>query len=225
MLTKLIQPSIEILNLRIDEPITTLTDVLLAIICYYAFIRIGKLETTARSGNYFRFYFLVLGTGALTGGLLGHAFLYRLADEWKLVSWILTPLSVALMVQALLEVARPLLSGRSALMISWFNILTLIPVLAITIWSVSFAPVKYYAFFGLVVMAGSLCFFIFKKSRNRGVPVLMGGIGIGVVSAIIYSLEWGFSAWFNHRDLGHIILCFSVYFVYRGVRLIIGLNV
>lgn len=222
MLTNFIQPSIEILNIRIDEPITTLTDVLLAVICYYAFVRIGKLESSERSRNYFRFYFLVLGTGALTGGLLGHAFQYTLADEWKLASWILTPVSVALMVQALLEVARPWLAGRTLALISWFNILMLIPVLVITIWSVNFSPVKYYASFGLVVVAGSLCCFSYQKNRNRGVPAIMAGIGLGIVSAVIYSLEYGFSAWFNHRDIGHIILCFSVFFVYKGVRRIIA---
>ena len=84
--TKFIQPSIDILNLRIDEPITAITDVLLAVICLYAFVGIGKHHPAGRMRNYLRFYFLILGMGALTGGLLGHAFLYRLAEGWKLVS-------------------------------------------------------------------------------------------------------------------------------------------
>ena len=224
MLTKFIQPSIEVLNLRIDEPVTTLTDVLLAVICFYAFIRIGRLESAVRGRKYFRLYFLVLGTGALTGGLLGHAFQYRLTDEWKLISWILTPVSVSLIIQALLEVARPWLTGKTAAWISRINILILFPVLGLTIRYVSFLPVKYYAAFGLIVMAGSLNYFIFQKSRERGVLFLVGGIGIGFLSMVIFSLEWGFSAWFNHRDISHMILCLSVFYMYKGIRMILVSN-
>jgi len=219
--TNFIQPSVEILNIRIDEPITTITDILLALICLYGYIQIRKLEHGGRCKSYFLYYFLVLGLGALTGGLLGHAFQYRLAEEWKLVSWILTPVSVALMVQALLEVARPFLTNKIVKMISWFNLLVFFPVLVILIWSMDFSLVKYYSIFGYVVLAGSLCYYIYQRSRNKGVLFIIGGVGIGIISAIIFSLEWGFSAWFNHRDLSHMILCFSVFYAYKGARLTI----
>ena len=222
MQTKFVQPSIEILNVRIDEPVTTITDLLLVSICIYAFIGIRKTCKSGLYSRYFRSYFLILGLGALTGGLLGHAFQYRLSEQWKLVSWILTLASVVLLVQALLEVARSLLSHRLASLFSWLNFFIAIPVLIITIWSVDFSPVKYYAAFGLVGVAGSLSLYIYKRTRNTGVLVLMGGVGIGLISAIIYSLEWGISAWFNHRDLGHIILCFGAYYIYRGAERIIN---
>lgn len=214
--SKFIQPSIEVLNIRIDEPVTTLTDLLLMVICIYTFLRIRKPYKTLSCSQYFSSYFLVLGLGALTGGLLGHAFQYVLNEQWKLLSWILTLASVALLIQALLEVARPLLSTRTFQLLSWFNLIICIPVLAITIWSVDFTPVKYYAIFGLVVLSSLLCLYIYQRTGNKGVLLLVGGVGIGFISAIIYSLGWGFSAWFNHRDLGHIILCFAVYYMYRG---------
>ena len=214
--SKFIQPSIDVLNIRIDEPVTTVTDLLLMLICLYAFLRIIKPYKTNGCSRYFSSYFLVLGLGAMTGGLLGHAFQYVLAEEWKLVSWILTLASVVLMVQALLEVARPLLSSKTLKLISWINILVSIPIIILTILSVDFSPVKYYAIFGLVLVSGTLCYYIYKRTGYKGVPVLFGGVGIGFISAIIYSLEWGISAWFNHRDLGHIILCFGVYYIYRG---------
>jgi hypothetical protein len=222
MQTKFMQPSIEVLNIRIDEPVTTITDLLLVAICIYAFIVLRKSCKSGIYTRYFRSYFLVLGLGALTGGLLGHAFQYMLSEKWKLLSWILTLGSVVLMVQALLEVARPLLSRRSIRLISGLNYIVAIPVLIITIGSLDFSPVKFYAIFGLVGLAGSLSFYIYHRTGNRGVLVLMGGVGIGFISAIIYSLEWGFSAWFNHRDLGHIILCFGAYYIYRGAERIIN---
>lgn len=217
MQTKFIQPSIEILSFRIDEPVTTITDILLAVICMLAFLRIGKLKYSGRGLRFFRYYFLLLGLGALTGGLLGHAFQYRLGEEWKLLSWTLTLASVVLMVQALLEIARPLLRKGILSLISWINVLLFVLALILTLRSIEFNPVKFYSVFGLVLLTGPLSYFIYQKTGNRGVILLMGGIGIGFLSAIIFSLQWGFSPWFNHRDVSHIILCFSAYYVYRGV--------
>ena len=217
MQSKFIQPSIDVLNLRIDEPITTITDILLGIICFYAFFRIWKLKKGGSARAYFLSYFLILGLGAITGGLLGHAFQYCLADGWKLVSWTLTLVSVALMVQAFLGIAATIIRKRIATMITLINVLAFFLAAFLAFRSIDFAPVKYYAIFGMVLLCGSLSFLIYQKTGNRAVLVLMGGVGIGFLSAIIFSLQWGLSHWFNHRDLSHIILCFSVYYVYKGL--------
>jgi hypothetical protein len=215
--TKFIQPSIEILNLRIDEPVTTLTDILLAVICVYAFVSLLKVEAAAKSKRYFSLYFLLLGTGALTGGILGHAFQYRLAEEWKLISWTMTLVSVALMVQALLNISGALIRKGLSRMISMLNISLFLLALILTIRSVDFNPVKYYSIVALVLMSGSICYYIHKQTGNRGVLYVMGGVGVGFMSAIIFSLQLGLSHWFNHRDVSHIILSVSVFFVYKGV--------
>ena len=222
MPVKFIQPSIEVLNIRIDEPITLITDLLLTAICFYAYFQIRRLDYTGRDKWYFKNYFLVIGLGAMTGGLLGHAFLYRLSDAWKLVSWILTIGSVTLMIHALLEVARPYIKKGIVRIISRFNVLMFALALFFTLWSMAFSPVKYYAVFGMVVVVGSLCYYIHQKTGSKGTLILMGAVLLGFISALIFSFEWGLSPWFNHRDISHVILCFSAYHMYKGAVLIMG---
>lgn len=217
-----IQPSIEILNIRIDEPITLLTDLLLAAICFYAYSQIRKLDYKGRSKWYFKNYFLILGLGAMSGGLLGHAFLYRLSDVWKLVSWILTIGSVTLMIHALLEVSKPLVKPLVSKTIFWVNVLLFALVLSLTLWSMAFTPVKYYVSFGMVVVAGSMCYYIYSRTGNRGGLVIMAAVGVGILSTVIFSFQWGLSPWFNHNDISHVILSFSAYYVYKGADLIMG---
>ena len=219
---KFIQPSIEVLNIRIDEPITLITDLLLSTICFYAYFQIRRLDYTSRGKWYFKNYFLLLGLGAMTGGLLGHAFLYRLSDAWKLVSWILTIGSVTLMIQALLEVSRPYIKKGIARIISRFNLLLFALALFFTLWTMAFSPVKYYTTFGMVVVVGSLCYYIYQKTRSKGTLILMGAVLLGFISALIFSFEWGLSPWFNHRDISHVILSFSAYYMYKGAVLIMG---
>lgn len=222
VLQKYIQPSIEILNLRIDEPITTVTDLLFAAICFYAFFQIRRMEYAGRVKWYFKYYFLTLGLGALFGGFLGHAFLYRLSAGWQLVSWVLILISVALIAHALVELSKPLLKPWLTRWVSRINILLLAFALFYTLWTLAFSPVKYYSIFGLVVVVGSLSYYIFLKTRKRGVMVLMAAVGIGFISALVFSFEWGLSPWFNHNDICHVILSFSVFGMYKGVSLILS---
>ena len=58
MLREYIQPSVEIMNLRIDEPVTTVTDLILATICFIAYYRIRQQEVMGRVKWYFKYYFL-----------------------------------------------------------------------------------------------------------------------------------------------------------------------
>jgi hypothetical protein len=217
-----LQPSIEILNLRIDEPITTATDLLLAAVCFYAFYRIRQLEHTGKVKRYFKYYFLTLGLGAMFGGLFGHAFLYRLAPQWKLLSWILTMVSVLLLAHALMEVTKPLIKPVVSRLISRINLMILAIALFFTLWTLAFSPVMYYTIFGMIVVVGSLCYFYFQKTGSRGVLIMMGAIGVGLISAMVASFGWGLSPWFNHNDISHVILTFSAFSLYKGAALIMA---
>jgi len=215
-----LQPSVEMLHVRIDEPITTLTDLLLATICFYAFFRVRKLHYTGRIKWYFKYYFLTLGLGAASGGFFGHAFLYRLTDGWKMVSWILTLGSVALIAHALIEIAGPMFRPWFPKLLSRFNILIFALALFYTLWTMAFSPVKYYTIYGMLVVVGSFSYFLYRKTGSRGMLILLGAVGVGFLSAIVFSFEWGLSPWFNHKDISHVILSISAFSFYKGAALI-----
>lgn len=216
MLLTLVQPSIQIGNLQVDEPITTLTDIILATVSFIAFYRIRRQGEKGRFRGYFGYYFLSLGLGALTGGLLGHAFLYRIAPGWKLISWFLAIISVSLMIHAMVEMARPLVRRRLArtiLLINWF----LMPLaLYLTMRKISFSPVTLYTIYGMLLVVGSLSLFTYLKTGSWGVSRFLLAVGLGLISALIFSKQWGVSPWFNHNDISHLILAICAILFYRG---------
>ena len=221
MLLKFIQPSVEVLSIRIDEPITTLTDLIMAAICFYAYFRIKQQESPGRIKGYFKYYFLTLGLATLAGGLLGHAFLYSLSPTWKLVSWIFTLLSVAILSHALIELSKPLLKPGFSKMVSRINFLILSLSLLYTLYTLAFSAVKYYTIFGMFIVVGSLSYVIYQKTEIRGVLKIMIGVGVGLLSAFIFSFGWGIGPWLNHNDISHLILSFSAISLYKGALLII----
>jgi MFS family permease len=212
---------VEVFNIRIDEPVTLLTDLLLAGVCFYAFFRIRHRDSSARMKDYFKYYFLTLGLGALFGGLLGHAFLYSLSSPWKLVSWIFILTSVAIMAHALTEMSRPIIKPVVTRMVIGINLLILAAAICYTSWTLAFPAVKYYTIFGMLVVVGSFSYILYRKTGNRGMIMLMLGIGVGLLSAIVYSFGWGLSPWFNHNDISHVILSCSALILYKGAVLIL----
>jgi len=216
MLSLFVQPSIEILNLRIDEPVTTLTDMVLALVCFYAFFRIRQMESRGKIKRYFKFYFLTLGLGALAGGILGHAFLYRLDPGWKLVSWLFTLVSTAILAHGLTQLAKPLLKPVVARWAIRMNVLVLALAMLYTLWSMAFLGVKYYTIFGMVVVVGTLSYVIFLRTGSRGMIKMMVAVAVGIFSAVVFSYEWGLTPWFNHNDISHLILSYSAFLIYQG---------
>lgn len=219
MLLNYLQPSIHILGLRIDEPVTTGTDILLAAICFYAFFNIRKMESLSKIKWYFKYYFLTLGLGAMAGGVLGHALQYRLAPEWKFVSWFLTLGSVTLIAQALVEMSRPLFRPGISRLITTFTLIFLAISMYYTLWTSAFSPVKYYTIFGMLAVVGTLSYIIYHHTHNRSMIILMTAIGIGFLSAVIFSFGWGLGPWLNHNDISHLILTYSAYGLYKGAVL------
>lgn len=106
-------------------------------------------------------------------------------------------------------------------MVTRINLLILSLALLYTLYTLAFSAVKYYTIFGMLVVVGSLSYVIYQKTESRGVFKLMIGVGIGVISAFIFSFEWGLGPWFNHNDISHVILSFSAFTLYKGAVLII----
>ena len=50
----------------------------------------------------------------------------------------------------------------------------------------------------------------------------MLGVGLGLISAVVFSYQWGLSPWFNHNDISHIILIFSALILYKGATMILN---
>jgi hypothetical protein len=218
------QPSVEVFHVRVDEPVTTVTNIILAAICFYAFFRIAQPGGAEKIRGYFKYYFLTLGLGALFGGLLGHAFLYSLSPAWKLLSWVLILFSVAILAHALAEMARPVIKPAFCRLVRWLNLLILFTALLVTSLTLEFSTVKYYSIFGMVVIVGSMSYILYRRTGNRAMVMLLMAVGIGSVSAVVFATGWGVSPWFNHKDISHLIISISVLFIYKGAARILDLG-
>jgi len=120
------EPYIFFAGIRIDEPVTTFTDLVVAGVCIYAFIRLIKDYRPSKGRTFFSFFFLGLGLGTVLGGLLGHAFLYRLHPAWQLPGWLLSMIATSSLVMASLEITRKFIHSRLKWLIIMLNVIACI---------------------------------------------------------------------------------------------------
>ena len=216
------QPSIYIFEIRIDEPITSLTAVMVAGVCFYAFLALTKIPVQNKVHLYLRFYFLFMAIATAIGGIIGHAFLYQLSFAWKLPGWITSMFSIALIERAAIEYARPHISQKLSTIFKWANLIELTIFVTVTIIAMKFIFVEVHSAYGLMIVVSSLNFYIYLKEKSQGSKFFLIAVGFSAISAIIFMNQWGICQWFTHSDISHIFMVISASFFYIGARHIIN---
>lgn len=212
------QPSVYLFNIRIDEPVITLTDLMVSAVCFYAFFRLTAIPAQNKVHTNLRYYFLSMGLATAIGGIIGHAFMYNFSFYWKLPGWITSMFSIALVERAAIEYARPLISKRMGTVFKWANTIELITFVIITLITLNFFFVEVHSAYGLLVVVTSLNLYVYLKRKTRASKLFLIAVGFSAISALIYMNEWGISAWFTHTDISHVFMTVSAWFFYTGSR-------
>ncbi len=242
------QPSIYLFSIRIDEPVTVVTDIVVSAVCIYAFIKLSNIPLRNKVHLYLKYYFLSMGIATFIGGVIGHGFLYLFdaqwklspafvnflteivgenkmnaaANPWKLPGWLTSMFSVALVERASIEFARPLVKPKVARFFSWLNVIELLIFVVITFSTLNFFFVEVHTFYGFMIIVLGFNGFIFYKTKNKGSKLFLIAVGFAAVAALFFMNEWAISKWFNHFDISHTFMAFSALFFYLGGRVIIS---
>lgn len=210
------QPSIYIFGLRVDEPMTTLTDLVVSAVCFYAFYQLSKKKLPGHTQLYFRYYFLLLGIATCLGGLVGHGFLYLLSFSWKLPGWITSMLSVALIERSAIQHAKPYIKpgvGKAFLVI---NVIELVVIMTITMITLDFAWVEFHSGYGLLAIVAPFHLWVYYKTRDRGSAFILLAVGIASIAALFYMNKVSFHTWFNYLDISHTVMAIAAFVFYLG---------
>jgi len=209
------------LGVQVDEPVTSVTALMISGVCLYAFIKLSKTSIRSKAHFYLQCYFLILSAATAFGGIIGHAFLYHFSFAWKLIGWILSMISIMLIERASIEFASRILNVSFAKWLRWINLIELTLFITITFVSLKFFFVEVHTTYGLLVVVTSLHYYVYRKSKSEGSFLFLIAVGFATVSAFIYMNRWGISKWFTHSDISHIFLMVSAWFFYRGSKKII----
>jgi len=210
------QPSIYPFGIRIDEPIATITDVLVSAVCFYAFYKLTRKKLPGRSQWYFRYYFLLISIATFLGGVIGHGFLYALSFPWKLPGWIISMVSVALIERSAISHARRLIKPGVIRFFLVLNIVELISIMTVTMITLNFFWVQVHSAYGLLIVVFSFHAYTYHHTKDKGSLTILWAVGVTAIASLVYMNEFSPHTWFNYLDLSHTLLAIASYIFYLG---------
>ncbi|MEA3445234.1 MAG: hypothetical protein U9R19_10975 [Bacteroidota bacterium] len=219
------QPPIDIYGLRIDEPVTVVTDLLVAAVCFYAYVKFSNNQPENKVRRFLKYYFLTMGIATTLGGIVGHGFLYAfdnlvptdfVVSPWKLPGWLVSMFSITLVERASIEYCRPIIHPKLGTAFTWINIIELIIFIFIAIFTLEFFFVQVHAAYGLLFVVSSLNLYVFFKRKTLSSKLFLVAVGFAAIGALIYLNKWGISIWFNHFDISHVFMAISAFMFYKG---------
>lgn len=212
-------PSIYLLGVRIDEPVTMLTDVLVALVCWHAWWQLQRSKSSVAELPFFRLFFLLMGIATFIGGVIGHGFLYALSFEWKLPGWLISMLSITVLERGVIFHTRPLLKEGTVRFFYWFNIIELLIFASLAFTLLEFKFVELHSAYGLMVVVFSFCLYNYwRGSHTRFIQNMITGVVLSMIAAVIFIGRFGISQWFTHADISHLLMAATAVFFYRGAR-------
>jgi len=209
---------IELFGLRVDEPIVTLTDLIVSFLCFLYFYKMTVSPNKGKVFTYFKYYFLVMGLATTFGGIIGHAFYYEFSKAWKLVGWIISMFAIMLIERGAIEHTRIALNKKYVKILGIVNIVEFILFFGLVLYTLEFFYVQLHSGYGLMFVVFTIEVLLFLKTKNKSTQYIMAGIGFAALSALSFATEFSIHRWFNYLSLSHMLMAVATVFIYGGVK-------
>lgn len=210
--------SITIAGIRVDEPIVTITDLLVSVACVIFFWKLHKKKNANISVKLFKWYFLSMGAATFFGGIFGHAFLYTAGMFLKLPGWIISMCSIMLIERAVIKHAGMIWSEKVISALSILNIIELIVFMGLAIYYLDFFFVEFHSGYGLIFVVLGLEGYLYLKTKNEASKNILFGIGLAAIAALVFMSKVDLHTWFNHIAISHVFMTGAAFFFYQGAR-------
>lgn len=211
--------SIDLFGVRLDEPVTTITDLFVSAVCFYACYKIHHNGRQEKLFTLMKFYFLSMGVATTIGGIIGHGFFYLFSFGWKLPGWLTSMFSIALLERASIEYAKPQIDNPKLFsFFAWLNIVELTTFVIITFSTLNFFFVEVHSAYGLLIVVTGFQGFIYYKTKSSASKNALIGVSFAALSALIFMNEWGIHKWMNHFDISHIFMTVAAWFFYLSAK-------
>lgn len=204
------------------EPVGSLTDFITGITGIVVAYLIWKKKSPETSMQLFFMYFLFTGMATVCAGTIGHAFLYYLSPEWKMVGWSLSALGLFFFERASIVFFKKNISPKAFKVLNYLTLIQLgiFYILLIIPFTRSFKIVQLNATFcyaGIILplYVHSIIRWKFIKSWY-----VIFGIAFAALIAYVYNTEVTIHKWFNHHSLTHVLMtCFVLYMYFTVLQL------
>ena len=206
---EILNPTIYIGNFEWREPITTLTDFLVAIIAGIGFFKFNSYKgAKSSSSNYFKFYFLCFAIGMTSAAWLGHGLQAYVGPEFKRIGWIcgssgLLFFGLGSFIEIKDQIKKPFYLTLKYLFITQYITFVF---LMLNPSSSDFILAQLSSTISLIAFIFPIHVYNYLKTKAKGSAFIVLTITYSIIPGLIYNNQLSINKWFNYHDISHVLM-------------------
>lgn len=220
---EILNPTVFIGGLELREPVTTLTDFLVAIVALIGYIKFSKTKDRNHKGfNYFKYYFLFFAIGMCSAAWIGHGLQAYIDPVFKKIGWVFGTTGLLMLgLGSFIEIKTVSNPKWHAFFKNVFIVQYLFFVLILIHpnWS-SFTLAQISSCVSLLVFILPIHIFNYSKQKATGSLIIISTICYSIFPGLVYNNQLSFSKWFNYHDISHVLMAiFMLLMIYGTSKL------
>ncbi len=210
-------PYMHLYGIKILEPFTVLTNLFIAVACFYAYrnLHVKGLTQTAPH-RLMKLFFLLMGISTIVGGVVGHAFLYKTGMYGKIPGWYIGMAAVAVFERAAIIHSRPLMNKNIGQFFSWFNYAEILTFMILSLITLRFTFVIMHAMYGLLVVVFCFDLYVYSKTKDAALKHIFYATAWGAAALICHAMQLNIHYWFNYNDVSHLAMIAAILHYYKA---------
>ena len=207
-------PTIEIFGLLVTEPMTWITNWIVAAVCLFFGHKLFYDKQADLSQKFWSLFFLFIGMASVTGGT-AHGFINYVGHKFHHAAWILSGISIFCAQLAVL----PLIENpkfKSGIRI--FIYVQLMAMSASVLIFQHFSSVLVDSIVGLIGVVIPVAAFHYKRTGSKRSIWIIIGVLTNLLPAIIHLLKISVNEWFNFNDISHVVMIGCFYVMYKAAK-------
>lgn len=206
------------------EPVTTLTDFTVAIVCWVAFYKFYQIKNSASASyKWFRSYFLIFAIGMTSAAWFGHGLQAYVTPRYKVIGWACGATGLMFLQFGSFQLIRKNIhSTLEKVLPVWFLVqYATVLFLMINPATSSFKVTQVNSVIALIGTVLPMHLFALKKVGVQGSKIILGALIYSAIPGIIYSNQISIDRWFNYHDISHVLMAIFMTIMFMGLYSII----
>jgi len=205
--------SIESFGMTFSEPMTLLTDLMLAAFCFIFWKRLKKYSNNIDSERSWRKFFLFMGISTAIGGFAHFLNVYT-GITLHLLAWSFSILSLYYIGKTAIEYL-PEKHRVYALPLARVQALTFLVLLFLQQIFVLVVLDTIISLAGIVLVVN---FYQGVKHKNKSSWLVVLAVIMTALSSVLLSPQYAFNEWFSHKDIAHLVLILCMWVFYMASK-------
>lgn len=202
-------------GMHLREPMTFFTDLLVTIACFYFYWQLQKKQPPTDELKFWKFFFIIMSITTCIAGFAHLLFAYPYGEDLRTLGRLCSGISVLAAEFAAISTLKNTLL-KNALRV--FSLIKLFGFLLALLIFLSFTMVKLNSVIGFVGIIGGIYVREFYLTKSTKSKMVLYAILISVLAGLVNSFKLSVHQWFTYHDLGHLLMIWASYCIYKGVK-------